>query len=86
MIVPIVNLNGTSKEELVKQQMAVWKAAETLYLALAEAAPHGRDYQISPKDDYHNAREEFLQAAFAVQKIKKDAEERAFAIDQQQGK
>ena len=42
---PFVNLNGTSRESLVKQTFDVSGAAESLIQALGLAAPHGRDYQ-----------------------------------------
>ena len=42
---PVVNLNGTSREELIKQAFDVSSAAESLIQALGRAAPHGRDYQ-----------------------------------------
>lgn len=45
---PYVNLNGASRESLIEAHMAVIKAARDLRQALANAAPHGRDYQTAP--------------------------------------
>ena len=42
---PVVNLNGATRESLLKQHMEVAAAARALYRALADAGPHGRDYQ-----------------------------------------
>jgi len=42
---PYVNINGTAREELIKQAFDVSGAAEALIQALGRAAPHGRDYQ-----------------------------------------
>jgi hypothetical protein len=47
---PQVNLNGTSKAELIAQQDAVVKATEALALALRQARPHGRDYVFRPHE------------------------------------
>jgi hypothetical protein len=54
---PIVNLNGTSREELVKQAFDVSSAAETLIQKLGLAAPHGRDYQTVGNKAYQRDRE-----------------------------
>jgi len=47
---PQVNLNGTSKAELIAQQDAVAKATEALFRALLHAQPHGRDYVFRPHE------------------------------------
>jgi hypothetical protein len=47
---PQVNLNGTSKAELIAQQDAVAKATEALARALLQAYPHGRDYVFRPHE------------------------------------
>ena len=53
---PFVNLNGTSREELIKQAFDVSSAAETLIQALRDAAPHGRDYQTASPEKYKHDR------------------------------
>jgi len=59
---PIVNMNGTSQEVLLEQVMAAKEAVAIAMKALAEATPHGRDYQTAPAGAYavargqHNAR------------------------------
>lgn len=45
---PFVNINGTSREALVKQASDVIDAAKALLDALGQACPHGRDYQTAP--------------------------------------
>jgi hypothetical protein len=44
MIFPTINLNGTSADELIAQQQAIWEAADRLLTAMRAATPHGRDY------------------------------------------
>ena len=46
--IPVHNLNGTGIEDLLRQHWAVMEATRALKKALAEAAPHGRDYQTFP--------------------------------------
>jgi hypothetical protein len=44
---PHVHLNGTSREELLKQQIDVLDAINALDKALIAAQPHGRDYYLT---------------------------------------
>jgi hypothetical protein len=44
MMVPTVHLNGTSKEELMRQLRDAYRALVKAMDALAEACPNGRDY------------------------------------------
>ena len=53
---PIVNMNGTSQEVLLEQVMAAKEAVAIAMKALAEAIPHGRDYQTAPDGAYTVAR------------------------------
>lgn len=41
---PIVNLNGTSPEALIRSRMTARVAIDNLLTALRETAPNGRDY------------------------------------------
>lgn len=41
---PIVNLNGTSREELIEQRVTARVAVWELLCALAKLRPHARDY------------------------------------------
>lgn len=50
LVVPGVNINGTSANELVQQLIDVVKAIDILDEAFARANPHGRDFQISGGD------------------------------------
>ncbi len=47
-ISPQVNLNGTSRRDLILQQVMVIDAIDGLIMAIRDAAPHRRDYQIDP--------------------------------------
>lgn len=63
---PVVNMNGTSREELMRQAFDVSNAAEALIQALGRAAPHGRDYQTTSYERYSDDRmlwEKFVEHA-----------------------
>jgi hypothetical protein len=49
---PIVNLNGTGREELIDLRLAARDAILTAMRRLGEMRPHGRDY-IGNSDAYH---------------------------------
>lgn len=73
MIYPTVNLNGTSREALVKQQRDIQQAFLNLKDAIRAAWPHGRDYQTHPDGwqiptkDAQEAWSERVQALQAMQ-------------------
>src|SRR5262245_3325544 len=46
---PFVNLNGAARDSLVEQASRVIDACEALSKAIAQAMPHGRDYQQTPE-------------------------------------
>jgi hypothetical protein len=62
MIIPTIHLNGTSKEELLRQLSKASIACANAEETLAAAMPHGRDYYpkggaaIYQAQDEHRAR------------------------------
>lgn len=58
MILPTVNLNGTSRTALVEQNFEAAQALREALDKVMEAAPHGRDYQIGPAN-YSQAADQF---------------------------
>ncbi len=44
MMNPVVNLNGSSRDELIRARVAARDAILAAMQALQETAPHGRDY------------------------------------------
>ena len=50
LLAPIVNLNGSSRADLLEQYRAVAHAAHDLREAMSACTPHGRDYPMSPVD------------------------------------
>jgi hypothetical protein len=43
-MIPTIHLNGTSREELIRQLQQAVTALTEAHRALENAAPHGRDY------------------------------------------
>ena len=56
---PLVNLNGTSREELQRLYHDAYAAIENAMSKVNAAAPHGRDYQTVP-GAYQVARAEHI--------------------------
>lgn len=88
LVQPIVNLNGTTKENLVNQLRHVLDALRQVESAMAEANPHGRDYQNSRIDGQnlvYAAADAWHERRAVIAKLKQEIEEHAFKISQQTG-
>lgn len=48
VVLPIVHLNGTSKDRLMANLNNVWDALDKVFHAMREASPNGRDYYPDP--------------------------------------
>lgn len=56
LVIPQVNLNGTSKNQLLEQYKKSIIALRNAHDALCNASPHGRDYQTMSPETYRIAR------------------------------
>lgn len=54
VVLPTVNLNGSTASDLLSQQNDVLIAIRGLVTALQAAAPHGRDFQLNRSDEEYN--------------------------------
>jgi hypothetical protein len=81
LTLPQVNLNGTSREQLVEQQRNVMHALDALQKAMQEAAPHGRDYQPRPAE-FKPAREAWLERMQVIGAMREEIEAHALAIQE----
>lgn len=50
LVLPQINLNGSSRESLIAQQCLVLDALRALMSAMQEASPNGRDYPFRPAE------------------------------------
>lgn len=83
VVLPIVNNNGTSKAELLDPIFKAYRATLAAYEALCKTAPHGRDYQISPPEDYPMARRDFERRAKELMKISEELQALYIGIERQ---
>ena len=80
--IPEVHMNGTSKKELIDQQLAVYRAAQALQDALAKATPHMRDYYVTLNGDpYTTAQRQHTYIRAMVAEIAARAEKIMDSID-----
>lgn len=69
LIAPRVNLNGTSQAALVRDLCTAATALATAISALAETAPHGRDYQSCDPAEPYRFKQAQLQHAQRVTRL-----------------
>lgn len=73
VIVPTLHLNGTGRNDLLRQSREACRALERAIEAMSEATPHGRDYYPQGPDatnaarNAHVARMDALRAVLAEQ-------------------
>lgn len=60
LLVPTININGTSKESLFQNYLSALHAVEAARDALHDCAPHGRDYQTAAAGAYLEARKQHV--------------------------
>lgn len=48
IVLPVVHMNGTARQDLIDQRDAVWTALHAAMDALREMNPNGRDYYPEP--------------------------------------
>lgn len=76
---PILNLNGTSAQELVNARIEARTACRALTKALAETAPNGRDY-IGEAEAFKRDLEIYCARFAKIDSLYNDLEEEAEAI------
>jgi len=84
LIIPTVNLNGTSKDELIRQLLKVTLALGNVLTVMGEAMPHGRDYLPSPLDGERKdsqAREAWRERMQVLKDLSDEVTRHAFAVN-----
>jgi hypothetical protein len=80
-ILPLVNNNGTSRNELVQQRRTVCKYLRASINSLREMAPHGRDYQTDPTGtQFSLACQHHLRRLVALEQLLADVEAEAIKL------
>lgn len=75
MIVPTVHLNGTSRDELLKQLTDASEALDAAYNMLKKANPNGRDYYPQGTDVIYKAIEEHMSRLRKIDEVKEEIDE-----------
>lgn len=70
--IPSVHMNGTSFDELCKQQRSVIDAISEAIAVHRKAAPHGRDYYVQEPGAYDKAMTEFGRTQNRLIEIQKE--------------
>lgn len=79
-ILPVIHMNGTSKEELLEQRLDAVRALREVRARLATMHPNGRDYY--PVDGlYQKAVEQHQRRAQVVVDLMREIEEEAALVD-----
>lgn len=79
-MIPTVHMNGDTRQGLIDQHMAVYRAAGKLLTALYESGPNGRNYYPQGPDAIYYAGKEHRARCESVEKIKADMETIILAI------
>lgn len=80
MTIPMIHLNGTSKERLIDALGNASNALNDAYLALKETAPNGRDYYPLGPEAMESATQEHMSRLRQVDAVKKEIDDMAGAI------
>lgn len=72
---PTIHLNGSSKSTLVKDLRAAYRAVQEAAAAVAQTAPHGRDYYV--KEDIESYRKARVQHDTRMEVLRTIAEDLA---------
>ena len=81
LTVPSVHLNGTSREELLRQVQNAGQAVFQARDALAKASPNARDYYPQGEHAYPAARAEHDRRAMVLLEVEEELLQLAEAID-----
>jgi hypothetical protein len=71
---PQVNMNGTSRADLLAGYMAAHSAVDAALNAVANAAPHGRDYQTLADGAWRRANSAHINRCVALNDIRGELE------------
>lgn len=82
-VVPIVHLNGTSKDELLQLREKVYVALTDLLFDLKQMAPNRRDYYIGPDELWERALEQHRRRMQTITDMMKEIEIECEKVEEQ---
>jgi hypothetical protein len=83
IIVPVVNLNGTSAERLLEGYREALDALRAARSAMHMISPHGRDYQTEERTVYMEAADQHQSRLRALDQMYQEIELIALAVQDQ---
>jgi len=81
LVIPVVNINGTSKEELLEQYNEAINAIVSAIEAVGECRPHGRDYQTVDQSIYQKALDQWEKRMRYLHKICREYDDLFMELD-----
>ncbi len=79
--IPMIHMNGTSKEELLAQHLLIVQRLDAAIYALRSGFPNGRDFYPRGDAAWQEARDAFAERIAALAKMKEEFEHLLEAID-----
>jgi hypothetical protein len=80
VMIPSVHLNGDTREELRRINLAAYRAAQTLIDALCEAAPNGRNWYVQGPDAINKATAQHRSRVMRAEGIKAELEDIVYGL------
>lgn len=80
LTLPTVHINGTSREELQRQNREAWAAINTALTALNNAAPNARDYYVQGDEAYRQAAVEHTARKAKLLEVQKELTQIAYHL------
>ena len=80
MMVPSIHLNGTSRTELLNEQLNILQALRLARAAMIAASPNGRDYYPQGAGAHTKAQDEHTERVRAIEGVLAKVEALAMAI------
>jgi hypothetical protein len=77
---PFVNNNGTARSELVSMRLDIMDTINATMANMQRIAPHGRDYQGAPEDQYQKDLAVYRARFALLDKLKNEIQEEALLI------
>jgi len=81
--IPVIHLNGTSKQELLRLYDDAFTKLESAYQSVKQAAPNGRDYYIISPSAILGAQNDHQNWLRLIDSVKDELEEMMKGIDAQ---
>ena len=83
LTVPLVNLNGTSKQALLEGYQEAWEKLDEAFVAMQKIEPHGRDYQTTTAIVFERAKAQHIMRLQMLTAVQREIEMLMEEVDKQ---